>query len=226
MKTSLSVNAVLALFSCTLLIGCATITGGTSQYITFLSNPEGAKVTLGGKLLGRTPLNIYLTKKGRIIIPLSSIEERNRYKERHRLTFKKEGYKKLSMNMETKKNLMFWGNIIIGGLPGSTTDDMTGAYYEYSPDQYMVTLEPIGTGPLDGPVSQRPTQKIKNLIIVGYDNLSKDLSRGSGPHLASLLKALNVPDHKKSNVISILFALSSTHRNKPEFADEVLRLFL
>jgi len=226
MKTIRSVVVVLILFSYGLLFGCATVTGGTSQDLNFISNPEGAKVTLGGALLGRTPLKISLSKTGRIIIPLSSIEERNRYKERHRLTFEKEGYKKLTLNMETKKNPMFWGNILIGGLSGSTTDDMTGAYYEYSPRQYMVTLEPIDMGPLDGPVSQRPIQKLKNFIIIGYDNLSKDLSRGSGPHLASLLEVLDVPENKKSEVSSILFALSTAHSDISEFADEVLRLFL
>ncbi|MFQ5728843.1 MAG: PEGA domain-containing protein [Waddliaceae bacterium] len=210
MKTIKTVKNMLPLIAATFFFGCATIMGGTSQDVTFNSNPEGAKVTLDGKVLGKTPLTISLSSK----------------KKGQSLDFEKEGHKKLSMKMGTKTNGMFWGNIIFGGLIGSTTDGLSGAIYQYSPDQYMVTLEPSGTGSLDGTVSKTLAQKTKDFIVIGHDNIIVDLSRGNGPHLASLLRILDIPENMRSEVISNMLTLSSTHTDVPEFADEVVRLYL
>jgi len=210
MKKNQLTRIILTIISTISLFGCATLTGGSSQEVSFHSNPEGATVLLDGKTLGKTPLSITLSSK----------------KKGQSLSFEKEGHKKLTMKMDTKMNPMFWGNIIFGGLIGSTTDGMSGAIYEYSPSKYMVTLEPSGTGRLDGPISKSLAQKTKDFIVIGHDNIVMDLSRGNGPHLASLFKILNISREQHAEVISKMLALSNTHRDVPKFADEVVRLYL
>ena len=36
--------------------GCATIVSGTTQEVSFQSNPEDAKVSVSGRVIGKTPL--------------------------------------------------------------------------------------------------------------------------------------------------------------------------
>lgn len=45
------------------LSGCATIITGTTQEVSFQSNPDGAQVSVSGRILGRTPLTMNLKKK-------------------------------------------------------------------------------------------------------------------------------------------------------------------
>ena len=61
------------------------------------------------------------------------------------LVIRKEGYKEFSTTMSTTLNGWFFGNIVLGGLPGSTTDAATGAMHEYAPNQFLVALEPEGS---------------------------------------------------------------------------------
>ncbi len=70
-----AVGAVV-IFSGFFLSGYATIASGTTQTVTFISNPEGAPIELDGRTLGKAPLSITLKKK-----------------EGQRVTAKLEGYK-------------------------------------------------------------------------------------------------------------------------------------
>ncbi|MCZ7627552.1 MAG: PEGA domain-containing protein [Candidatus Methylomirabilis sp.] len=88
------------LFALVALAGCASIVSGRTQEVSFTSNPEGATVTVNGRIIGKTPLTANLQReKGQS------------------LAFSKEGYKTLSREFETDLNGWFWGNIVIGGLP-------------------------------------------------------------------------------------------------------------
>ena len=58
-------------------------------------------------------------------------------------------------------NPWFFGNIVIGGLLGSTTDGVSGAINEFSPDQYFVTLSP--NTPFG--ISTSKPRKIKELVV-------------------------------------------------------------
>src|SRR5882672_9180903 len=124
------------------LTGCASIISGSNQEVTFHSTPEGATVSVNGKTFGKTPLTTALKKKAG-----------------QSLSFEKDGYKTVTLQLETRLDSWFWGNILLGGFFGSTTDELSGAAHEYSPNQYMVTLEPIGTGDLDGKTTGSKAQK-------------------------------------------------------------------
>jgi hypothetical protein len=91
--------------------------------LTFDSTPSGAEVHLNGVIIGKTPFSTQVKRgKGNV------------------LTFKKEGYEDRVLPMVTTMNLTFLGNLVTGGLFGTTTDSATGAINKYEPGQYMVSL--------------------------------------------------------------------------------------
>lgn len=106
------------------LTGCATIFDGDTQLLTFDSVPTGAEVYVDGVLLGVTPMSASVKRKKDAT-----------------LTIKKEGYVDRVMPMATTMNMTFLGNLVTGGLFGTTTDSATGAINKYEPGQFMVTLQ-------------------------------------------------------------------------------------
>lgn len=103
------------------LSGCASIISGTSQDITFDSNPQGAKVYLDGKIMGTTPFTFSATK--------------NKFSS---LRVEKDGY--ISINRTVGKSYdpvalinIFWDL--------STTDALTGAIYKYDDNNYFFDLQ-------------------------------------------------------------------------------------
>lgn len=115
---------VFILASLTLISGCATIVSGETQTVTFNSVPDGADVLVNGEIKGKTPITFPLKRADGNVLEI-----------------KKEGYKTHKGVLRTNLNGMFWGNILIGGLFGSTTDNVTGASREYAPGTIVVKLE-------------------------------------------------------------------------------------
>ncbi|TKB45601.1 PEGA domain-containing protein [Thalassotalea mangrovi] len=115
---------VSALVVLTALSGCASIVDGSTQQVTIQSTPAGAEVLINGVSQGVTPLTIDVKRA-----------------DNTSLTVRKEGYTDQTITMTTKLNSTFWGNVIIGGLPGSTTDAATGASIEYAPGVHYFNLE-------------------------------------------------------------------------------------
>ncbi len=103
---------------------CATIVSGKTQTITIDSNVKDAEILVNGASVGKTPYT------GPVIRSKSST-----------VTLKKDGYASKTITMNTEIEPMFWGNIIIGGVLGSTTDNSTGAMYKYAPATLTVDLE-------------------------------------------------------------------------------------
>lgn len=60
------------------------------------------------------------------------------------ITVRSDGYEPKTIVAETAFEPVFWGNIIIGGVFGSTTDSSTGAMYKYAPATFTVELKPAG----------------------------------------------------------------------------------
>ncbi len=104
--------------------GCASIMHGTRQPVTFSSQPSEAQVYLDGELKGVTPLTLDL--------------KRGQYES---MTISKEGYKPQNREIGDSIDPIFWGNIVIGGVVGSSTDAGTGAMYQYDPNSYFIQLE-------------------------------------------------------------------------------------
>lgn len=189
--------------------GCASIVSGTTQTVSFHSNPEGATVMVDGTTLGKTPLSMTL-KKGKY----------------RSVSFEKEGYKKLVLPMQSRMDGWFWGNILIGGALGSTTDGVSGAAHEYSPGQFMVSLEPLQASRLEIDVNKSEKQKAREFLIIAYRNVVGDVSKGKGEYLQSAYSALGVPKDAQAEALKKLRALSEAYEDIPTFADKAIEMFM
>lgn len=197
-------------FALVALAGCASIISGRTQEVSFASNPEGVTVTVNGRILGKTPLTINLQKQSG-----------------QSLVFSKDGYKMLSMELETSVDGWFWGNILLGGVIGSTTDGITGAVHKYAPSQYMVTLEPDGTNKMDGKPALSDQQKAKEYIVVAYKSLIEEFTKNEkGEYVRSLLSILKIPETQQDDAIAKIHALAEAYKDIPVFADRVVEMFL
>lgn len=190
--------------------GCATIISGTSQVMTFHSSPSGAEVVVNGTSVGITPLTVTVArKKGTHIV------------------VKKKGYREQSFVLKHKLEPWFWGNVIFGGVFGSTTDFATGATVEYSPDQYYTTLESeeAESGETTMGATESPDNRIIRFILVNYNALALDLSAGRGEHVTSLLQLLDISEEHSDEAITKIKALYVEHAEIPAFAESVAAAF-
>lgn len=115
MKRSLSV-----ILSLLFVASCATVISGTSQTLVFSSEPIGAQVLLDGRPVGVTPLTISVKKNSFDIVE-----------------FRKKGFKSQTLPMAKSFDgvtllSIFWDF--------GTTDVLSGAAWEYSPDQFHSIL--------------------------------------------------------------------------------------
>ena len=101
--------------------GCAGIINGTTQDLTFRSEPEGATVLVDGLQRGVTPITLNLKKN-----------------EHKTVSFRKAGYKDETVELSKKMDPVAFLNIF---WDLSTTDAITGALYEYSPNTHVVSLK-------------------------------------------------------------------------------------
>jgi hypothetical protein len=189
--------------------GCATIVDGTHQSVSFNSTPDGATVMIDGRPVGKTPTMVSLEKK-----------------EDQTLSFSKEGYKPLSMKLETRMDGWFWGNIVCGGFLGSTTDGLSGAVDEYSPGQYLVTLQPEDTNTMATVPTNEARRKAEKFIVLSYKEILNDLGSGEGPYLNSLYELLKIPKDDRGTALKKIRALSEAYSEIPDFADRVIQLYL
>jgi hypothetical protein len=184
--------------------GCASIVTGTDQTLTFNSEPDGAKVTVAGRVIGKTPLSVQI-KKGK----------------NQSLTFEKEGYKTYTTQLSMSMNSWFWGNIVIGGLLGSTTDGMSGAINEFSPDQYFVTLVPDnGHG-----LSSSKARKLKEIVIAFGGDIRRDLTSGGGESSDAVISLLETEAGDKETTLLVLKKLASQSANDLEFAESIIDFY-
>lgn len=188
----------------TLLNGCASIVSGTDQKVSFDSEPEGATISIAGREIGKTPLTTSIDKDQNLV-----------------LSFQKKGYKEHSARLSTSLNSWFWGNIVFGGFLGSTTDNASGAMYQYSPDQYFVTLTP--QNPSDA-YSDKP-RKIKELFLTFGDQIRLDLNSGGGENTEILLDILEIKDSEKRTTLKALKKLASRHDDDIALAEAIIDFY-
>lgn len=115
---------LLTLSPIALLSGCATIFKGKTQLVSINSNVKGADVVVNGITVGKTPYNGPIQRGSSTTVTLI-----------------KDGYETKTATLSTEFEPIFWGNIIFGGLLGSTTDSSTGAMYSYAPATIILDLE-------------------------------------------------------------------------------------
>lgn len=185
--------------------GCATIVSGTDQNLTFDSEPDGATVSVAGEVVGKTPTSVQLKKKTE-----------------QSLTFEKEGYKTHTTQLATKMDGWFWGNILLGGLIGSTTDGVSGAANEYAPDHYYVTLTPESTFDI---TMTRPGQ-IKEMVMAFGDEIRLELATGGGERTDALMVILGTVDGEKETTLLVLKKLAEGNSNDLDFARSIIKFYI
>lgn len=105
--------------SVALMSGCATVVDGTSQPVTFKSNPEGVKVYyVNGDLLGVTPFTAQLDRDGDTTF-----------------VAKKDGFASRTVEVGYKKNNTTHANALSPQtfVVGDMVDTLSGAQFELDP---------------------------------------------------------------------------------------------
>src|ERR687894_594749 len=111
--------SILALVAGSLSLGaCATVTRGTTEQITFDSQPPAAMRTSTGLTCPTTPCTLEVSRKSEFVA-----------------TFSKEGYESQDVMVQTRVAgsgvAGFAGNVLIGGVIGMGVDAATGSTLEH-----------------------------------------------------------------------------------------------
>jgi predicted small secreted protein len=193
----------IALFALSVLVlGCATITKGTSQQISITSNVDGATLYLDGSVIGTTP---YYGE-----VPKNKME----------LKVEKEGYRTATIVLSKTLEGMFWGNIILGGTIGSITDFASGGAYAYAPATYQVDLKADTQSALE--FEQEYAVRMFSMIYI--DEISRDLAVGEGEYLSSLVELMERQDCFPEAVAGVRQALESCMGQQAKFGNAVVAL--
>jgi hypothetical protein len=130
MKSVIRPFSVVALAA---LSGCTLIMQGTSQSVTFTSEPAGATVSVAGQT-GVTPVTLELPKDD------------------YEVAFKRAGYEDRSVELRRKVSAWFIGTAAMG-LVASIIDISTGAWKEFESTEINVSLQPLPDSVQELPVS-------------------------------------------------------------------------
>lgn len=103
--------------------GCASILKGKTQQVTILSNVEDAENLVNGQRIGKTPYTGQIKRASDMTLTLS-----------------KAGYQAKTITIDTSVEPIFFGNVVCGGAPGSTTDYATGSMYKVSNSTINIDL--------------------------------------------------------------------------------------
>ena len=203
-------ESILTIIVCAALLGgCASIMHGTSQEMTFQSSPEEVTVTVSGRVIGKTPVTSRLDKKSG-----------------QSVAFSKDGYRPVTMELTTTLDPWFWGNIVLGGFIGSTTDGINGSVNQYSPSQYFVTLTPEGASRMENSTLNSPRDKAREFIVGHYKNLMANVSQGGGEDFSALMGLLNIEKDQQADALRKIRALSEVFTDAPTFANQVTALYI
>lgn len=203
LKSIIILNCFVAL----VLYSCATIIDGKYQSIVFNSSPSGAEIMINGASRGVTPLTVTLERSQDDKVAIA----------------RKDGYEDHQFLLVSKMNMWFLGNILTGGLTGSTTDYISHAAFEYEPGMYAITLNPKNASELEKS-NIRKNMWARNFILASYSHLAVDLARGEGEYLSSLYSVLGVDDGAQNEALQELRWLSfKKNRDTWLFSEAVMQ---
>lgn len=161
MRSHLVALAIILIFSIGM-TSCAMIMSGTSDKVAVNSNVPNADIFINGRLIGKTPA----------IIKLSKSKE-------HEIVVKKDGYIPFVIQTDRSLNLWFLGDILLipglVGIVGLVLDFATGATYDIDPESFYATLSPDDRGDnslLNNIQNNAHNEKDRNVVKVSPDKLN------------------------------------------------------
>lgn len=149
------VAVVVFLVGAFFLSSCASIVAGGPSVLQANSTPSGATVTAKGLSNGET-----LTATTPTSFTLNKGSD-------YTLTFELEGYQSEEIIVRRTINGWFWGNIIIGGIPGWIVDAATGNMWQHTMSIAEVDFT-RQTANADGSMTAQ-------VVVVTYDAEGKEL---------------------------------------------------
>jgi len=152
---------LLSVVGVSLVFGSATLISGTTQSVSFNSEPEGAAVLVDGVKKCKTPCTLSLKRGGS-----------------ESVTFKKDGYASKILPLESSYNAaallsVFWDL--------STTDFISGAASEYSPNQYFVELKKSDKWKFNnGLLDYNAKSELIAYILIHFNDIKLESKTGLG----------------------------------------------
>ena len=110
------------------LSGCATVLNGTSQDVTFNSQPDGAIVSLNSGVNCTTPCEFSMKRGNDAEVSID-----------------KPGFQPVTVYIQSRLGGSTFGNIILGGGIGAVVDGSNGASNHLFPNPVFVRLVPVGS---------------------------------------------------------------------------------
>lgn len=114
------------------LTGCGLVMQGTSQEVSFVTEPPGATFSVGGRSS---------TTPDTFEVPL----------EDYTIVFRRAGYKDETFELKRQTNSYFYWSLLMGGI-AAAVDILTGAWQEFQTQLVTVKLEPLADTPHEIPV--------------------------------------------------------------------------
>jgi len=118
---------VVALATPYLLGGCASMIHGPNETIRVDSQPPGATVRI-------LPDEITVTTPARVSLPR---------KHPHTLLVSLDGHVSRILFIDRITSGAAYGNLLLGGMVGTSTDYETGAAFDLDPDEFDIVLKPL-----------------------------------------------------------------------------------
>ena len=121
-------------------------------------------------------------------------------------------------------NMWFWGNVLFGGLIGSSTDAATGAMWKFAPNSYYASMPPLKASLAEW---DRFTYErtVRRFLLHRYNELVSDVVKGEGENLVSLYQLLSVKAEEETKALARLQGLAFSTDNPPAFANAVINEF-
>lgn len=167
--------AAMVIASIVQMSGCGTLFSGTSEELSFTTDPKDASIYLNERHLGRGQITMEVSRSMLNGAPTVRVE--------------REGYKTQEFRLQTGFNSTSILNLTSG--PSWTTDFVTGGMFEYAPNQYHIQLIKQGAAALD------TEQQISRLVLINSDAFRRELALGHGELIESVTALAAAGDHAK-----------------------------
>lgn len=127
------IKSLASVAACAVLMSsCATLFTKSSQEVTFKGIPGTAIID--------KDRNTPIAEVGSNGFATANVRKKLKSKN---LTAQKDGFQTADYTLDTKIQGWFWGNLVLGGIPGMAIDAATGKMMKYSTDMLDVTLKPL-----------------------------------------------------------------------------------